>query len=153
MFSAFSVSLGGLITSCAVFGVDGPGELDSLRFLTSFTGRPRPNDGIFGGLTVIKPVSVSALPIGSMSSSCLGGEWIDSPSLLSSIVALLPVRVIFPSLPRCCGFLGVVSCETILTGLLMCFLCKILLLAVVIVCFVPLIAVCGFSWYGLSNFS
>ena len=94
-----------------------PGELEELHRLTNFTDRSLPKAGDFGGLTVTRPVSLSAFPIGSVSSKGHGGEGINSSSLLSSNVVLLVDCANFPSFILCCDFLGVVSFSTILIDL------------------------------------
>ena len=65
MFTALSVRRDGLSVGWPAVSFDGPGELDELRCRTSFAGRPLPYDSNFAVLTLIRPVSVSAVPVDS----------------------------------------------------------------------------------------
>ena len=101
-----------------------PGEAELNRFLTCFVGRPLPNAPLFLGVTTAGDSgSVSSYSLSELCMLRVRGDFVNRPSDPRGPVPLL---------------LG--SCVISETGLLMFFLCIILLSAVVTVWFVPDIA-------------
>ena len=122
-----------------------PGEPEFWRFLISF-GRPLPIVLCFGGGVVCSPNVVVAVAIVTGEAS----PWSLSESWTLNILDDLVKRPSGPRgpVPRLVLF----SCTSSEMGLLLIFLCKILLSDVVIVCLVPDMAICVLSEYALSNF-
>ena len=119
------------------------GEPDLWRSLTSF-GRPLLIVPLFGGGVVDSPnFGVVVVRVaGEASPGSLSESWILI--ILGDLVKRL-------SGPHCPVPLLLFSYKISKTGSLICFLCKILLSDVVMVCIVPDMAICVLSEYELSN--